>query len=295
VNKVIVTGAAGFVGKRLIESLLSRGQHVTAIDRNPKPATVPIQTEWIQADLARPASYEDALQGSPIVLHLAAVTGKAHKAEYWRSNVDATQALVNACERARVRRFVLMSSIAVTFGDRRFYPYAISKIAAEGIVRAATISTTIVRPTMIFGPGSPVQASLERLARLPLVPIFGDGRKLVQPVDVADVVGVLADIARDPDRTSALIEVGGSHVYTLKELILTLRSLQGVNGRAPTIHVPLNPLRQVLALLEGPFLGVLPFTAGQLASFANDGVTTQTGSAAMDRRPSPSRLSSDWT
>jgi NADH dehydrogenase len=214
------------------------------------------------------------------VFHLAAVTGKARPEAYVRGNVETTQALLAASERAGVARFVFVSSIAVTFPDRRFYPYAASKIAAEEAVRASKLAWTIVRPTMILGQGSPIQASLAKLARLPLIPMFGSGKNRVQPVDVDEVVAALVRLAQSAPASGTVLEVGGPEVVTMLDLLRKLRSREGVAGLARFIHLPLNLLRFTLAALEKPLLPLLPFTAGQLASFANDSVAN--GAAGAD-------------
>lgn len=268
---VVVTGASGFVGRRLLPRLVELGLNVVAIARSSEPSDLPRGVRWHSADLLEPGSYEAALTGASVVIHLAAVTGKAWPSAYQRGNVDATRALLGASERAGVSRFVLVSSIAAKFTDRRFYPYAESKIAAEQAVRGSSLQTTIVRPTMIFGRGSPVQSSMERLARLPIVPVFGDGRTRVQPVDVDDVVLLLAELARDPSAPGGLIELGGPRVQTMDELVVQLRKAGGLAAGAPLLHLPLGLLRYTLALVERVLLPLLPFSAGQLASFANDG------------------------
>jgi nucleoside-diphosphate-sugar epimerase len=89
----------------------------------------------VRADLAEPATYRDALTGAQTVVHVAATTGKARPAVYERNNVQATRALLEASAAAGVARFVFISSIAAAFPDRRYYPYAESKIAAEAAVR----------------------------------------------------------------------------------------------------------------------------------------------------------------
>lgn len=269
-DTVVVTGASGFVGRRLLPKLVEQGLNVVAIARSAEPSGLPSGVRWLRADLLDPSSYEASLKGASVVIHLAAVTGKAWPSAYQRGNVDATRALLTASERAGVARFVLVSSIAAKFSDRRFYPYAESKIAAEEAVKGSSLQTTIVRPTMIFGRGSPVQSSMERLARLPIVPVFGNGRTRVQPVDVDDVVLLLAELARDPS-ASGLIELGGPRVQTMDELVVQLRKAGGLTPGATLVHLPLGLLRYTLALVEKVLLPLLPFSAGQLASFANDG------------------------
>ena len=268
---ILVTGAAGFVGRRLVDVLAAKGERVVALDRvaASKPASDGVT--HVVADLLNPASYEATLSGVDCVIHLAAITGKARPAAFQKVNVDATRALIGACEQAGVRRFVLMSSIAVTYTARQHYPYADSKIAAEAAARTSALETVIVRPTMILGPGSPIEEALTRLARLPATPVFGDGKRRIEPVDVEDVVQLLAGVARDPDAAGAVVELGGPAAYSMKEL---LGKLRGKSGSPAFLHVPLGLTRSVLGAVEGPLLPVLPFTAGQLATFANDSIAT---------------------
>jgi len=280
-SPIVVTGAGGFVGGRLVRRLCADGETVVGIGRGPEPADWPAAARWIRADLADANAYEAVLSDARCVVHLAAVTGKARREAYRRGNVEATRTLLGACARAGVRRFVFVSSIAAKFTDRRHYHYAESKIAAETLVREAQLETVIVRPTMILGPGSPIEASLARLARLPLSPMFGDGRRLVQPVDVDDVVEALAALTRAEKLKSDLIELGGSETYDLRELYSRLRGAHGGRGAPRFIHAPLAFSRWMLAALEAPLLPLLPLTAGQLATFANDG--TATPNPALER------------
>lgn len=276
VNTVVVTGAAGFVGQRLVSVLHSRGERVVAIARRAKPAGVPSDVTWLQCDLMQTHAYERALEGAVCVLHLAAVTGKARPADYVRDNVDATRVLLGAAERAQVGHFVLVSSIAAAFEDRRYYPYAESKLAAEGLVRTSSLATTIVRPTLVLGAGSALQSSFEKLARLPVVPLFGDGLRRVQPIAVEELSVRLAELSRSRGsaRGHTLVEYAGAEVYTLRELLQRMRAQQGLASRARFLRLPLAPLRAFLAWLERPLFTLLPLTAGQLATFANDGVAT---------------------
>jgi nucleoside-diphosphate-sugar epimerase len=273
-STIVITGAGGFVGGKLVARLRDAGQTVVGIGRGAQPANWPEGAAWVKADLLDPPSYEAQLAGAKCVVHLAAITGKAKRAEYERGNVDATDALLRASVRAGVERFVFVSSIATTFADRRSYHYADSKIAAEALVREAPIASVIVRPTMILGPGSPIEGSLGMLAGLPVSPVFGDGRRMVQPVDVEDVVDALCALARGTTPASGVIELGGPERYDLRELYARLRSAKGAAGAPKFVQLPLGLTRWGLSLVEAPLLPVLPLTAGQLATFANDGVAT---------------------
>ncbi len=271
-NAIVVTGAGGFVGRKLVRLLREKGLAVIGIGRSPAASDWPSGARWIQADLAEPHRYEAALEGAQCVAHLAAITGKASRQAYVRGNVEATRALIDASVRAGVPRFVFVSSIAAKFADRRHYHYADSKLAAEALVRDAPFASVIVRPTMILGPGSPIEMSLAKLARLPVSPIFGDGNRLVQPIDVDDVAEAVAMLVSSPDFRPGLIELGGPERYDLRELYRRLRTTHGGAGSPRFVSAPLGLARTMLAVLEAPLLPALPLTAGQLATFANDGL-----------------------
>lgn len=285
---IFVTGAAGYVGRRLVRALGARGSRVVALVRDPASLPADLRSlpgvEFVAGDLLEPASYEKALGGCSRVVHLAATTGKARPAVHERTNAEGTRTLLDAARRAGVGGFLHVSTIAVKFRDQRHYPYARSKVRAEEIVRASGVPFTIVRPTIVVGPDSPVVAGLGKLAGLPLVPVFGPGTARVQPISVDDVVLDLAEIVATDRFRGETIDLGGPEVVTIEELLRRIRSAAG-KGRARVMHVPLGPVRAALALVEPLLLPVMPLTAGQLATFAEDGVAEPSDFAASRKRP----------
>jgi NADH dehydrogenase len=272
-----LTGGAGFVGTRLLEAISRRTGTVIALDRSGsvlrephKPSNVRV----VSGDLLDPGSYQQALTTADVAVHLAASTGKATQEEHYRAIVSATDALIEQCRRAGVRKFLYVSSIAATFPDTRHYYYAQAKIKAEASVRGSGLAFAIVRPTMILGPGSPIFSALRALATLPVVPVFGNGRTRVQPVSVEDVVRSILAILNGDMFTNDTFEVGGPDVLTMEELLQRIR--QAAKGHAGRVlHLPLGLLTPPLLIAEAMGIGrLLPVNAGQLASFRQDGVVT---------------------
>ncbi|HXG43218.1 MAG TPA: NAD-dependent epimerase/dehydratase family protein [Gemmatimonadales bacterium] len=273
---VVLTGAGGFVGRRVLERLAAAGvADVRCLTRRPErlAALVPPLSGWryLAGDFTDPAAGGTLLAGAETVLHLAAVTGKAPRRAYHDVNARGTEALVRAAGEAGAPRFILVSSVAAGFADRPHYHYAASKEAAERAVAASGLDYLVVRPTMVFGPGSPVQAGLSRLATLPAAVLFGTGEVLVQPVHVDDLAAVLVAALELRPLGGRVVTVGGPDRVRLRELLIRLR--RAAKGSAgPVLRLPLEPWRSLLAWLEPIALGLLPITAGQLATFANDGV-----------------------
>jgi NADH dehydrogenase len=273
-SAVFLTGASGFLGSRLLSRLSGSGdKRIVCLGRRRAAGRPPGNVEFIQGDLLDRDSYASAMLGCDTVLHLAAATGKQTPAEYFRVNRDGTEALALEARRAGVQRFLHVSTIAVKFRDKSQYYYAQSKQQAEAIVVQSGLRWTIVRPTIILGRNSPSLEALSRLATLPVVLVFGDGRTLVQPVFVEDVAACLVAMLESELLDGRTIEVGGPEVLSLEDLLLRIRRARGA-GRAPIIHLPVRPIAACLGWVE-PFLRpLLPFTAGQLASYTNAGTIT---------------------
>jgi NADH dehydrogenase len=169
-----------------------------------------------------------------------------------------------------VGKILHVSTIAVKFRDQRYYHYAQAKKEAEELVAGSGLRYVIVRPTMILGKASPVLESLTRLAAAPRTPIFGDGRSVVQPIGVADLAQIMAAIVEQDGFTNEVIELGGPERLTIEDLLGRISRI--VHGREPRpVHLPVKLLARMLAAVEPLFLPLMPVTAGQLASFTNDG------------------------
>jgi nucleoside-diphosphate-sugar epimerase len=268
-GSVLITGGSGFLGSRLVDRVAVTAARVVCLGRR-EPASRAANVEFCRGDFLDRETCRRALNGCETVLHLAAATGKTAPAEYFRVNRDGTAMLLDEARNAGVERFLFVSSIAARFEHRFRYYYAESKREAEGLVRESGLKWTIVRPTMIFGPGSPVQDGLRRLASLPVLPVFGDGRTLVQPVFVEDAAKLIAEIVQSDRLDGRTIEIGGAEPLSIEDLLLRLRRAAGVsNGRVA--HLPVRAIAACLAVVEPVLRPLLPITAGQLASFMNPG------------------------
>jgi NADH dehydrogenase len=272
--RVFLTGATGFLGRHLLDLLdESRAELVVCLVRDPAKLTGKSRaTTYVKAvagDLLQPEKYAAELAGVDVVCHLAALTGKATAEQMERVNVEGTRVLLETARAAGVKRFLHVSTISVTFPEKRHYPYARSKERAEEIVRSSDLDWAIIRPTIVLGPGSGWGKKLFALATAPIPFLFGSGRTRMQPVDVRDVAWFLAEMLGMPTLGRVTVEIGGPDVLTFDEFIAKVRA-----RRTPILHVPAGPLVATLGALERPLFSLLPVTAGQFYGFLHDTTAT---------------------
>lgn len=272
---LFITGASGFIGRHFIETIYNKNfDTIYCLSRTGKPPLPDIalhqNIQLIKGNLLDAHSYAESLASSDIVIHLAAITGKAAPEHYFNVNARGTDILIKKCKQLGVKKFLYVSSIATNFRDIRNYPYAQSKLKAEQIVKTGSIPYTILRSTIVIGRGSPILMNLIRLAKAPIVPIFGNGAAKIQPIYIEDLISCILYITENSMFHNETLDIGGPEQISIKEFIRLLHKLL-YNENPKVIHIPLRPITKLLAFSEKYFFSLTPITAGQLASFTNDG------------------------
>jgi NADH dehydrogenase len=269
-----LTGASGFIGRRLLSRLAELGvPNVTVLARDPKKLQADYaRPSWrfITCDITQPLP-ADAIPRGSTVIHLASATGNADATTMQRVVVEGTRNVLAAADRAKARHFVYVSSIAAAYNDKRWAPYASSKAEAELSVNGAALPHTLVRPTMVFGSGSPNQEGLEKLATLAFPVLPGEGEVRVQPIHVDDLVEALIQIAGNRAVGRAPVPVGGPTQLTMRDLYAAIRRARGLPSREPR-RLPLEFLRRSLVFAGTLTASRFPVSAGQFVAFANDSV-----------------------
>ena len=264
---IFLTGGTGYLGSRVCEIL--RHQHRIQLLTRSARAT-PSGVTAVVADVLDADAYRSALAACDTVIHVAAATGKVAPREHYRVNAEGTERLVAECKRAGVTRMLFTSTIAVTFPDTAGYDYAQSKIRAEAAIRASGLRFTIARPTIILGHGAVNLMALARLASLPIIPIFGNGRPHVQPILADDLAVFIAEIVERDRFDGETLEFGGPAVLTVEELLQTIRRAR-TGAAGPVLHLPLGlTLTSLRAARSIGLEALLPVSAGQLSMFRFD-------------------------
>jgi UDP-glucuronate 4-epimerase len=263
-KKILVTGAAGFIGSHLIEALLKRGDAVTGVDNfdtyydpsvkrvNLLPARRHDAFTFHEADICDADRMASILEerAPDVIVHLAARAGVRPSIEdpalYYRVNVDGTRVVLDAALEQGVGHLVLASSSSVYSGstrlpyredepaDRPLSPYAATKRAMELLGHTYAhlhgMNLTLLRFFTAYGPRQRPDMAIHKFARLidsgQAIPMFGSGDSLRDYTYIGDIVD---GVVRAVDRPFPyeIINLGAGETNDLRTMIRVLADAMG--------------------------------------------------------------------
>jgi nucleoside-diphosphate-sugar epimerase len=252
-QRVLVTGANGFIGSHLVSHLASKGMEILATDRRPprfNDAPVLAGVRTLDVDLLTDP-IDDLVVGCDAVFHLAGLPGVrsswgAGFPDYVSANVLVTQRLADACFRLGVPRLVFASSSSVygeTFGPsaedddcRPMSPYGVTKLASEQISLAyarrpgSSLSVVALRYFTVYGPRQRPDMAFSRMlfgaySGVPLT-LFGDGTQRREFTYVSDVVSATT-AAAEIEARDEIINIGGGASVSMIEAISVASRVTG--------------------------------------------------------------------
>lgn len=310
---VTVFGGSGFLGRRIVERLAGAGYDVRVGVRHPERASFPEggigrdgggrgggrdsrpdrdgrdgheegrgrdarsgRIELVRADVWDESTVARAVKGAASVIntvgHYVEKSGATFDAIHGRGALHVAR----QAKEAGAARLIHISGLGAD--PESDSPYVRARGIGENLVTEAFERVTILRPSVIFGPGD---AFLNRLAAMgrqtPVLPLFGTGGTRLQPVFVGDVAEACAKVLADPTSQGRVYELGGPRVYVYEELVRLV--LDRIDRRTALVPVPFlvwDVLACGLALLPNP-----PITRDQVKLMKRDNVV---GSEALGLR-----------
>lgn len=200
VATLAITGGTGFVGQSLITSALARGWHVRALTRRPQNPRTGVT--WVLGALDQSETLVELATGADAIIHVAGVVRAEDRLAFERGNAAGTMAMVEAAKRARVQRFIHISSLSARAPDMSDYGW--SKAKAEAIVQASGLDWTIIRPPGIFGPGDTEMLDVFKMARTGFVMMPPRGR--ASWIEVSDLARLLISTVTNGECVAQLYE-----------------------------------------------------------------------------------------
>ncbi|RJX19119.1 MAG: NAD-dependent epimerase/dehydratase family protein [Desulforudis sp.] len=257
IKKVLVTGATGFTGSFVVRELCAAGYEVYCFVRESSNTSVlsGCEVTYVTGDLGQPSSLFEALKGMDALVNVASI-GFGHGPD-----------TVRACEDAGVKRALFFSTTAVfTTLEAKSKE---TRLKAENAITGSGLEYTIFRPTMIYG--TPRDRNMIKLIRFvdrfPVVPIFGSGTSVQQPVYVRDLARAVATVLNLSQTFRKDYNVSGKEPITYNEVVDTVAALLG--KRVVKIHLPVR-LSLAAVNLARAIPGLPNFTAEQVLRLNED-------------------------
>ena len=286
IERVLVTGAGGFIGSHLVDDQLSKGRTVTAfdvnLDRLGHQADNP-NCKLVIGDVRDADLLETLMPGQEIVFHLASAHLEVNKppSYFQETNVDAVGRLVDICQRHNVTRLVHCSSVGV-FGSLKTLPadettecsptiaYEKTKLAGEKALRDAVtdLDFVILRPAWVYGPRClRTLKLLQAIKRKKFIKV-GFKKTYRHPVYITDMLAAFEQAAITPEASGQTMIIGASEALRLDQLIEEVARAVGTSFRPITI--PLTIMAPACFMVE-KLWGVLgkepPFSTRSLKFF----------------------------
>ena len=273
---LLLTGATGSIGSRLLPLLLERGEDVRCLVREPrKLGDRRVSVQIALGDLGEmsdPYLVRQALRGIDTVVHLAATIRDQPPHRIEELNGLATVRLLRAAERSGVRRFVFFSALNTSAAQRtRFFR---AKWLAEQAIATSGLETTIFAPSIVYDHSDPWITLLRRFSFLPVLPVSGSGKARFEPIWAADAASCVAGWLQSPQ--AGRFELAGPDVLDYDQMSDLVSRAAG--RPRPLVHLPL-PLVRYGLLAARSIAGESVFATWEEAELMEVSMVSERGTA----------------
>ncbi len=253
-DRVLVTGANGHLGRRLIARLLRSGEReVRAFVRSERAAATlrddPMTkgVDVVVGDYTDEARLAEAMQGCRFVAHFVGIIKESAGATYEDAHEATCRSLARAAAASGIERIAYLSII----GARPDHANAClaSKGRAEELLLEGSAPATVLRVPMVIGEGDYAAASLGRQARSGFAPMISGGRTRQQPIDADDVLNAVLAAFDRSGASGLALDLGGPENLSHRELVARAARLLGQRGPA-VLPIPRPLVNAAVALMQ---------------------------------------------
>lgn len=287
---VTVFGGTGFLGRRVVRHLLDHGFEVRAASRHPERVRSTLGADTpglaaIRADIHDGDSIAVALAGASAAVNAVSLYVEHAKETFEAVHVEGAGRVARFCREAGVKSLMHVSGIGSD--PRSTSRYIQARGQGEIAVRDEFPGVTIIRPSVMFGHDDAFLTTLVRLIKfLPVFPMFGRGRTMLQPVYVEDVGEAISRLAAAPPPAGAIYELAGPRVYTYRSLLAEIA--QGLGLRRGFLPMPFSVWKLLAAIAE--YLPSTGLTRNQVELMEHDNVASGAFSGLQKLGIEPTRI-----
>ena len=240
---VVVAGASGFVGGRVVPALLAAGHNVRALSRHPdtkNPGSPDVDEDLpgtlrrVRGDVNDADSLAEGFEGADALVYLVHSLGDG---DFERKDAEAAWQAAQAAKSADIQRIVYLGGLGSD--NDALSTHLRSRREVEGLLGQTGIPVTTLRAGIIIGNGSiSWEITRQLVAHLPamVAPRWVATRS--QPIAIDDVVGYFADVLDKPETAGETYEIGGPDILTYKDMLQRTARVMGTYAR-PILPVPL--------------------------------------------------------
>ena len=239
-QRVLVTGATGYIGGRLVPRLLEKGHHVRCVARNPQRLEGHAWpgVEIVPGDLEEPSDFWSFLEGIDVAYYL--MHSMAAGRFYRERDRRMARSFAEAAERAGVKRIIYLGSLGEP--DMVHSPHLLSRQEVGRWLASRSVPVLEFRAAVIVGSGSASFEMIRHLVdRLPVMIVPNAINTLCQPIGVRAVLEYLVEALEHPD-ARGIFEIGGTDVLTYREMMLRYARIRGLRRLIHAFPVPLPKL-----------------------------------------------------
>ncbi|MEP7289146.1 MAG: NAD(P)H-binding protein [Chloroflexota bacterium] len=237
---ILVTGATGFIGRKLVERLAAKGYPVQILlppTNRPRKIVWPEQVVTVKGSIDDAESLHQAMVGVHTVFHMASAQWWGHRRDLERVDLQGTRNVITAARSARIGRLEIVSHLGAAPSSA--FTLMRLKGQVEELVRSSGLAYTIFRSGIVFGREDSFVNGIAMLLRTNPVLFFqpGHGDNLLHPLYIDDLVEAMLRSLENLNTVDQVLEIGGPEYVTYNEMVRTIMRVT----QAPRMLVTIQP------------------------------------------------------
>jgi NADH dehydrogenase len=265
-KKIVVSGASGFLGKRVIHFLNKEKYEIYCLVRDLRCKKGMPKSSNIQYILLSDVDHKkNCLKDAYAFIHLAAETKSPNRKKNYDSNVLLTKRFVNLCKENNIKKVIFTSSINTRF--KRGGIYGKTKLEAEKLIKESGLDYVIFVPPTIYGINDRgLSKTISLVRKLPIIPVIGKGTAKMQPVFVDDVACAIVRSIKSKIKRKTYY-LGGKESFTFDDLLSMI--MNRLHIKKKRFHIPFFLIFYPTKIASF-FLDRLPVNPEQILSVTQD-------------------------